>query len=608
MELWEGLHLLRAGYLRESAAKLDKLAEGIALLPSAPDGDALMDLRRRFHAFAGSGPTYGYPQAGALAVEGEALCATLHKEGRNPTLAESERLQGLVDAMRKEFPTAVPELDAPPPASLKPASRPVRILIVEGDKDHQERLGRLVTQEGMEPHAVGTDDEARRAIAECLPDGMITSVHLPDGSGYGLVEYLRGRPGGEQPVVLMIGALGHFLDKVDAIHCGADGYFEKPVDWEGLTRRLVNMLDAQKQAPVRVLCVEDDPPQGALLQAVLESVGYEVLICRDPARFETDLIGFVPDLVIMDILLPGVSGYDLVRYLRQDERYATLPALFLTTERELHARIQSARAGGDDYLIKPVSGGLLLSTVAARAQRGRLVKSLLDRDGLTQLLTHTAFLDRARSAVSLRSRNPESTCAWIMLDLDTFKSINDRYGHAVGDRVLAAVSTLLRQRLRQSDTIGRYGGEEFAILISDLDESQVVRLVSRVLEEFSQQDREAPDGSVFRATFSAGVAMLDPATMDLERWRQAADDALYRAKASGRCRVVAARPPGESATAARGPKDSALSRPAAAVRLSSDGDASPRGPAAGRRSERTGRQRAADRSGALERRHVPRRT
>jgi diguanylate cyclase (GGDEF)-like protein len=544
MDSWEEtLRELRAGYLRESAAKLDGLAASIALLESQPqDEAALTDLLRRFHAFAGSGRTYGFPQVSALGLEGETRCADFLDEGRPPAADDFTRLRTLVDSMRTEFQAAGAEPSPPVRHPQKaPAPRAFDILVVEDDQENRERLAHLVTQEGMTARAVRTSAEAQAAMEDRLPDGMITTIGLPDGSGYELVEHLRGRPGGEAVAVLVVSALGNFLDKVEAVHCGADGYFEKPVDWEGLMRRLLHLLEADKQEPIRILSVEDDPQQAALLQAVLESAGYEVRVCDDPTHFETDLIGFGPDLVIMDILLPGVTGYDLVRYLRQDERYATLPVLFLTTEREIHARIETARAGGDDHLVKPVSPGLLLSTVAARAERARFVKSLLDRDGLTRLLTHPAFLERARAAVSLKSRNPGRSSAWVMIDLDNFKSINDRYGHPVGDRVLSALAALLRRRLRQSDTIGRYGGEEFAILINDLQETQVVRLVSRVLDEFSHIEHIAP-GTTFRATFSAGVAMLDSATMDLERWRKAADDALYRAKAAGRSRVIAARP------------------------------------------------------------------
>jgi diguanylate cyclase (GGDEF)-like protein len=543
MDSWEEtLRDLRAGYLRESAAKLEGLAGAVEQLAAHPEDDDLRnDLLRRFHAFAGSGRTYGFPQVSALGLEGETRSADLARHGTAPGPADFDRFRALVEALKTEFGEVGAETTPPRTAPPKPAARTSTILVVDDDDDIREKLAQRVEQEGMSARSVGTLTDARAAIDDRLPDGMITAIGLPDGSGYELVEYLRAQPGGERPAVLVVSALGNFLDKVEAVHCGADGYFEKPVDWEGLMRRLQHLLESDKQEPVRVLSVEDDPQQAALLQAVLESAGYEVRVCDDPKHFETDLIGFAPDLVIMDILLPGVSGYDLVRYLRQDERYATLPILFLTTEREVHARIETARAGGDDHLVKPVSPGLLLSTVAARIERARFVKSLLDRDGLTRLLTHTAFIERARAAVSLKSRNPVRNSAWVMIDLDLFKSINDRYGHPVGDRVLASLAALLRRRLRQSDTIGRYGGEEFAILINDLQEHQVVRLVSRVLAEFAAMDHPAPGDATFRTSFSAGVAMLDPSTMDLDGWRKAADDALYEAKASGRNRVVAAR-------------------------------------------------------------------
>jgi diguanylate cyclase (GGDEF)-like protein len=125
-----------------------------------------------------------------------------------------------------------------------------------------------------------------------------------------------------------------------------------------------------------------------------------------------------------------------------------------------------------------------------------------------------------------------------MIDVDHFKSVNDRFGHPVGDRVLAALAALLRRRLRQSDRVGRYGGEEFATLIEDLPEHEVVRLVERLLAEFGAMEHHAADGETFKATFSAGVAMLRPG-MTLDDWKKAADDALYAAKKGGRNRVMA---------------------------------------------------------------------
>jgi diguanylate cyclase (GGDEF)-like protein len=393
---------------------------------------------------------------------------------------------------------------------------------------------------------------------------MIVDIRLPDGSGYDVVKHVRSLPQGETPAVLILSMLTGFLDKVEAIHCGADGYFEKPVDWDALMRRLLHLLPKADPESPRVLSVEDDPLQAAFLRKLLESAGYEFRLCEDPKRFESELISFRPDLVLMDIVLPGMSGYDLVRYVRQDERHATLPVLFLTTEGQVDAQIRTARAGGDDHLMKPISPSLLLTAVAARIERSRFLKSLLERDGLTRLLTHTAFVERAQRVVSRKGRTPERRAALVMMDVDDFKGVNDRHGHPVGDRVLRSLAALLRRRLRQTDVVGRYGGEEFAALIEDLDEAEALRLVNRLREDFAATDHAGADGASFRATFSAGVAMLDDHEAGMTAWRRAADEALYTAKGAGRNRVVGARARGR-ATVLRHP--GALRAQAAATSL-----------------------------------------
>src|SRR4029450_5072407 len=200
---------------------------------------------------------------------------------------------------------------------------------------------------------------------------------------------------------------------------------------------------------------------------------------------------------------------DLTRYLRQHDVHATLPIVVLTTESHLEARLGTLRAGADDFLLKPVEPGLLLSTVAARIERASFLRSLLERDGLTTLLTHSAVVERARAVVARRERDPSVRCAWVMIDLDSFKRINDRHGHPVGDRVLPSLASVLRRRLRQSDVMGRYGGEEFAVLVEDLSEEEVVRLVNRLLDEFGAIPHRSPHGDTFKASFSAGVATLD---------------------------------------------------------------------------------------------------
>jgi diguanylate cyclase (GGDEF)-like protein len=535
----EAVRDLRGEFLKNAATRLDEARTFLTRLERDPaDAEAQQGLFRRLHSFVGSGTLYGFPRVSTLAVESERSLKPILDSGERPQPDDLERWREVLVCLHHELFASEPDAPTPALAQAKP-DRPFDVLLADANGELGATLTRLLEQEEMSARMVRTRAEALTAIQARLPDGLVTAVSFPDGSAYGLVEHLRALPHGDAVAVLMVSPLVAFPDKVEAIHCGTDGYFEEPLDWEALMRRLQHLLERNRAAPPRILAVEDDPTQAAYLKAILEAARYDVCLCTDPKRFEAELLLADPDLVLMDIVLPGVAGYDLVRYLRQDERYATLPVLFLSTESELAARIAVTRAGGDDHLVKPVPPPLLLSAVAARVERARFLRSLLDKDGLTRLLTHTAFLERARAVLARKSRQPARPFAWVMIDLDRFKAVNDTWGHPVGDRVLAAVAALLRRRLRQSDTVGRYGGEEFAVLLEDLSLEEAMRLVSRLLEEFSALEHQAPNGERFRLSFSAGIAMLEPG-MDVDVWRQGADQALYAAKDGGRCRVVAA--------------------------------------------------------------------
>ena len=286
----------------------------------------------------------------------------------------------------------------------------------------------------------------------------------------------------------------------------------------------------------RILAVDDDRDFCAFVTAVLTSAGYDCVVCSDASEFDREITQGKPDLILLDVVLPGTTGYELARRVRQQERYATVPILFLTGQGEMEARIAAMRAGGDEHLVKPVVPNLLLSAVAARLERAQAVQALLHRDGLTRLLTHSSFVERANEVVASQRRNPQPA-ALVLIDLDNFKRVNDQYGHQTGDRVLTTFSSLLRRRLRHSDIIGRYGGEEFAAILEGLRPDQAVALLSRLAAEFAAVEHEAVSGERLVVTFSAGIAFLQT-DMDLPAWIDRADRALYAAKSAGRNQVV----------------------------------------------------------------------
>jgi diguanylate cyclase (GGDEF)-like protein len=526
---------LRERFLRNVARRIEEIAQAIDLAAAAHDSTALADLRRRVHNLGGLGTTFGYPEVTSLAREIESRVVELTENHAHATAGDIAVWRSTLTRIS----TALEGREEPASPQLHPHEVRREFLIVDEDASERAALVHAFTRTGATVSPVASRQEALTILSTRTPDVLIVEAELPDGRGYDVVESLRSQPGGELTTAIVTSTATGFLDKVEAIRCGADAFFTKPYDMTELVRRIENLLGRNESATPRILYVEDDPDQAAFAESVLMSGGYEVRICGDPSFFDSELAAFRPNLILMDIMLPGVEGYELAQFVRQHDAFATTPIIFLSTLVELQSRIRSLKAGGDDYLIKPVAPGLLLATVAARIERARYLNSLLERDGLTGLLTHTAFAERMRRTWTLRERDSSKQPVMIMIDIDHFKEVNDEFGHPVGDRVLVALSTLLKRRVRQSDTIGRYGGEEFAIVLDDLGSEQAATLVSRIREEFARINHESSDRDAFNVTFSAGVAALDR-DESLEDWKRRADRALYRAKAEGRNRVALA--------------------------------------------------------------------
>lgn len=546
MQVWQDTFKeLKDQYMIRSAGRIEQIQQLLSTMARNPaDLNNLRELMRQFHWLAGSGGIYGFPQISKLGAHGEAFCEEIAQENRPITRTEWEKCQAIFDALKLAFNdgedgqrvTMQREL----PVITPPTPPPADVIVVDADVDQVEKLTRLMDERGMVARACRTGSAALKAIHEQLPKAMIIAIPLPDIDSYGLVEKIRQVPKGNEIVIYTVSKKSGFLDKVKAIHCGADAYFEVPVDYEALVHKLQYMLERNQPSNYRVLSVEDDPDQAEFIRAVLQSTGYQVTIIPDPNQFEEYMVSVNPDLVLLDIMLGSMTGYELARYLRQDDRWAMVPIIFLTTENQLYAHIQTAQSGADEHLIKPVPPPLLLNAVASRLERMRFFKSLLHRDGLTHLLTHGAFMEEAQKLVAHAKRNPERMAAMMVLDLDHLSKINQAYGYAAGDRVLVNLATLLRQRCRQSDTIGRIGGEEFVAIVEDLEEKNAVHLAKRLLQDFSSVEHRAADGTPFQATFSAGIAMLDPKTMDAEKWKRIAEQALKAAKSAGRKNVMRA--------------------------------------------------------------------
>ena len=197
--------------------------------------------------------------------------------------------------------------------------------------------------------------------------------------------------------------------------------------------------------------------------------------------------------------------------------------------------IRSARAGGDEHLVKPVAPQLLIATIASRLERARALKRLIDRDGLTRCLTYGTFMARAH-----RLASPEglrNAPAMMMIDIDAMKPLNEQFGFATGDRVISNIGALLLRGFRNTDMIARYQGDRFVVILEHLSEQQLHSLSSQVLQSIATSPHSTGSGKI-TVTCSAGIALLEPG-MSLQQWVADTERALQAAKESGRnCAVV----------------------------------------------------------------------
>jgi diguanylate cyclase (GGDEF)-like protein len=326
-----------------------------------------------------------------------------------------------------------------------------------------------------------------------------------------------------------------FGARLKSVRAGGEAFFQLPVDACRLAEKIDALFSEREAEPYRVLIIDDDPEQVAYNSAVLTRSGMAASTATDPSKVISLLVETNPDIILMDMYMPGCTGPELAGIIRQHEAFAPIPIIFLSVERDLEKQISAIRRGGDEFLEKPIKPEHLVSSVAMRAERTRAIRFYMERDYLTGLLNHTTLTERLSDEV-LRARRTGALISFAKIDIDRFREVNERYGHLTGDRILRSLSRLLSERLRRTDILGRYGGEEFGAILPGADCRCAARLIDEMRESFGSLSHRFEEAS-FSVTLSAGIAsypdFVSPADMI-----EAADRALRKAKDCGRDKVA----------------------------------------------------------------------
>ncbi|MDI1310232.1 MAG: diguanylate cyclase [Methylotenera sp.] len=297
--------------------------------------------------------------------------------------------------------------------------------------------------------------------------------------------------------------------------------------------RILDLVKAAPQEKSHVLVVEDSRVALASIERALAQYDIDTFSINSPDKLFDALEIYRPDLILMDMHMPKFNGVEATRVLRQTEDYATIPIVYLSADSEVSLQVEALRLGGDQFLMKPFNPVLLAAVVEAKISRFREMQRSTQVDGLTGLLNHAS--SKIKLAAMLRDLSLDQEMAVVMLNIDQFKSINDAYGHPVGDLVIRTLAYLLKGRLRSIDLIGRYGGEKYIIGLPGVDARQAAVIIDKIRQDFARFTHHFA-GGVIHATFSAGTASY-PNLGSVSELIEAADNALLQAKRLGRNRV-----------------------------------------------------------------------
>lgn len=534
------LEQLKQRFREKTLAELDQLQVVVKNITNGTGvAEDVSSVFHSLHRLAGSAGTFGYT---ALGDEARQLELVLKPLFENPS-DNSEESRLVRDAQHLLTPGFLSRLTAlgvllqqagqwhdGTEGSLprRTTSRSVRTSVVQIIDDSPARghdLASGLALHGFDTLVCASSEEAERHRMPGLSAIVIRATQV-------LAEKLNLNALGGPAPVICIGSRDAFTKRYHLAELGASGFLYDPVDVPVLADYIERLVkERQDGESGRVMIVDDDPELLEHYSLVLEGGGLEVFRVNDPSDILFALSEFRPDIVLMDIQMGDFNGPVLARMLRFDQEWLGLPIIYLSSEEDKEFQLEAMSQGGDDFLTKPVSDAFLLRAITVRCYRARQLDKLASRDSLTGLLKHSLAKSEVRKEHARCQRlGHESVIA--MLDLDHFKRVNDQYGHRTGDLVIKGLANLLRHRLRDSDVIGRYGGEEFIVALPDCSVADGRAVLQSVCDQLSRIVFTGADQE-FTITLSVGMAELNRFSTS-DGAIEAADQALYQRKRAGR--------------------------------------------------------------------------
>ncbi len=462
---------------------IDAFRQGQEVLPA---------LRTGFHRLAGSGGSYGFPEISDLARAAERVVMA------NPPPSEAGKLDEAVQQLESALAAAEGKFTRMPGVS----SGLLRAVLVLPPGPDREGITEALVALGYTVEAHTRKPSLTALTGSPPPDLVVIGTGPGEGDPSAVASAWTSRRASRPRAVVLIETL-RAVDRLRAVAAGVDAVFPADRMVEDLPR-YARTLARSGAPPSTVLLIDGDSVRASRLAAVLEDSSIRVV--RSPfAKVVQELLDReVPDLLAVAPQLSDADGFSVVRMVRQDPRFHLLPTI-VVGPLSVHDQVEALRAGADDFLSDAAPAEVMLQTVISRAERGRRLREMLHRDELTGLLNHGALMEELEYAVDYCRRHG-GPLAFVVFDLGRFGEVHERFGQAVGEQLLLHVANVFRSNVRASDVIGRYGGEEFAMILRGVGGEGADVLATKLRRVLGEHAATTAEGMIIPINVSVGWA------------------------------------------------------------------------------------------------------
>lgn len=513
-------------HVREQLDVLERAA--MALMDHSITDELRLEAEREAHRLAGSAGSFGFVGASPMARELEYLFQSADPDPR--------RAAELALALRQQLDTE--SLPAPPRLDIvdeEDEDLEARVLIVDDDETLAEALQAALAERRLPARTASTLQEARKALKKEKLEAILLDIGLGKENGLDLLDDVAKKKGA-RPAVFVMTISDQFTDRVEAVRRGARTFLQKPMPPGEIAEAVRTLLEYTAPEKPRVLAVDDDKSITMLMKALLKKAGFTPSTLNDPLKFWEALKESKPDVVLLDYDMPEVTGLDLLRVLRSDPKWQSLPVIFITSRNDSETLTTTFESGADDFIGKPIVNAEVVARIKNRLERSRLIRQMAETDYLTGLMNRVTCEETLRFYEKLAERYSQPLSI-ALLDIDSFIAINEEHGLAAGDHVLRGFANLLRTTFRGEDVLARWTGAHFIIGMYGMGRTDAVHRLGEMLEGMQQRTRMHPPKDGIEITFSAGVAQFGADGRDFRAVLKSAQAALEQAREAGGARI-----------------------------------------------------------------------